>query len=115
MYKIKKYIIAISSMLITSVISLLVLSILTYLFKWQADKAMIGIIITYILAGVVGGVCIKTERRVRAAVGLGTLFFAILVLCSSIGFQIPFEFSSKFMLIWLLIISSSFIGMCCKR
>lgn len=114
MNKIKKYMIVLSIMIVVSVISLLVLSILTYLFKWQADKAMIGIIITYILAGVVGGVCIKTERRVRAAMGVGTLFVAILVLCSSIGLQIPFEFSGRLILIWLLIISSSFIGLCLR-
>ena len=115
MNKIKKYIFAISIMLITSVASLFVLSLFTYAFKWQADKAMIGIIITYVLAGVVGGVCVKTERRVRAAVGVGTLFVAVLVICAGIGFQIPFEFSMRFVLIWLLIVSSSFIGMCCKR
>ena len=114
MFKVKRYLIAISIMLLTSVVFLFVLSILTYMFKWQADKAMIGIIVTYILAGVVGGVCIKTERRVRTAVGLGTIFLAILVLCSSIGFQIPFEFSGRLILIWLLIISSSFIGQCLR-
>jgi hypothetical protein len=32
-------------MLLVAVLSLLLVSTLTFLFKWQADKAMIGIII----------------------------------------------------------------------
>lgn len=81
MNKIMKYIIAISIMLITSVISLLVLSILTYLFKWQADIATIGIIITYVLAGLSGGFILrKIEKKSLWKTVLDTLIASVLFL-----------------------------------
>ena len=62
MYIVKKYLIAISVMMITSIVSLLIVSALTYLFKWQSDMAMIGIIVTYVLAGLS---CVFTLRKIE--------------------------------------------------
>lgn len=121
MYKVKRYIIAIGMMLITSVVSLLVVSTFTYLFKWQADKAMIGIFVTYVLAGFIGGFCLRKgkrgeiRRKVIESLILANIFTFLLILFSYIIFQIPFELSSRFLLIWMLIVCSSFGGTCCKR
>lgn len=117
MYKIKKYMIAISVMLVVSIVSLLVLSTLTYLFKWQADKAMIGIIVTYVLAGFAGGICLRNETQIACRRKLiepfivATAYMLLLLLLSCFIFQIPFRFSIQFLMIWLLIVLSSFVAM----
>lgn len=125
MFKIKKYLIAIGMMIVASVVMLFVVSMLAYWFKWQADKAMIGIIGTYILVGCVGGLTLnKVEKNKggnskRIGIGkqiietliLSLMFIASLILCSCVGFQIPFELSNRFVLIWSLITCSIFGGM----
>ena len=80
----KKYLITVGVMLITSVISLLVLSILTYLFKWQADKATIGIIVTYALAVLLGGAVLwrmekVTKIKLFVEILLTSTFFVLLL------------------------------------
>jgi len=120
MYKIKKYMIAISVMLVVSIVSLFVVSTFTYLFKWQANKAMIGIIVTYVLAGFAGGICLRNEtqigyrRRLIEALIIGTAYMLLLLLLSCFIFQIPFRFSIQFLMIWLLIVLSSFVAMSLK-
>ena len=115
MNKIKNFVFAMGSMLAMTVISLLVVSALVYLFKWQADKAMIGIIATYIVVGFCGGICLRCKRKIMGAIVLGTSYMFLLVVCAYMGFRISFEFSGRCLLIWLLIICSSFGGMCMKK
>lgn len=122
MYNVKKYIMAIIVMVAIASVALLMLGTLTYFYKWQADKAMIGIIVTYVLTGFFGGFTLsRLEKREYGrkkgieTLVLGTLFVLLLTLGSSFGFQIPFSFSSRFVLIWLLVICSIFGGMCVKR
>ncbi|MBQ8519395.1 MAG: hypothetical protein IJ455_07345 [Agathobacter sp.] len=123
MRKIRGFVIAIIIMLIVSVMSLLVVTVLTYLFKWQADKAMIGIIVTYILAGFAGGMSLKWvapkeyhgEKTMGRKKGLEAWIlansFMLILLCVSIFVaQSPFEFSGRFLMIWSLLISSTFLG-----
>jgi len=118
MYKVKKYIVTICIMIIAAIVSLLVVSVLTYLFKWQSDKAMAGIVITYILSGLAGGFYLRNEgameirKNVIEAVLLSTLFIFSLIIFSSLVFKIPFGFSVRFLLIWLLVTCSLFGGMC---
>ena len=120
MCKVKKYCIAIGVMLVVSIVSLLVLSTCTYLFKWQANKAMIGIIVTYVLAGFAGGICLRNEtqigdrRRLIEALIIGTAYMLLLLLLSCFIFQIPFRFSIQLIMIWLLIVLSSFVAMSLK-
>ena len=115
MYKMKKYIISLSVMMLVSIISLVLVSALTYLFKWQADKAMIGIIVTYIVAGFFGGICLRCKRKIAGAIALGTSYMFLSVVCAYMGFGISFDFSKRCLLIWLLITCSSFAGMCMKK
>ena len=63
MFKVKRYIISVSTMVLVSVVLLVVLATLTYMFKWQADKAMIGIIVTYVAAGIVGGYVLRKAQK----------------------------------------------------
>lgn len=129
MYKVKSYLMAISIMLITSVISLFVLSLFTYAFKWQADKAMIGIIVTYVIAGVAGGFCLQKiqsredgikkcvsirKKMIEALILSGT-FMISLMIWSGIGLHHTFQLSSYTLLIWILIASSAFGAMYVKK
>ena len=113
----KRYVVSLGIMMVTVVVSLMIVSTLTYSFKWQADKAMVGIIVTYILAGFMGGVFVGKDgertirRNVIEAGGLSFLFLLFLVLCSGLGFHIPFEFTIRVFLIWLLIACGTFGGM----
>lgn len=125
MSRFKSTVICVGIMLLVAVLSLLLVSTLTFLLKWQADKAMIGIIVTYIVSGLAGGLCfgrmvkksyggrskIGNGKAVIEAVKLSTIFILILVLCSVIGFRIPFEFSDRFLLIWILIAGSVFVSL----
>lgn len=125
MEKMRRYVIAIGMMIATSVVSLVVVSVLAYWFKWQADKAMVGIIVTYVLVGFAGGKCLNKRAKERGrktafkkmeeSLFLATVFMLFVIACASWGLQIPFEFSRRFLLIWLLLISSVFVGMCMKR
>lgn len=124
MRKIRIYMIACILMLLTAFLSLVVLSSLTYCLKWQADKAMGGIIVAYILSGFAGGMGYKwipmsgyREKRLAGikekaldALVLSGLFLLILMLVSIVGLQIPFEVSGRLFLIIVLVISSCFLG-----
>lgn len=116
MRKMKNILVSIIVMGITAVIALLIVSALTYLLKWQADKAMIGIIVTYILAGFVGG---QTQRRLSheknmykklfEGILLGTIFMMVLVLLS-VFVGNPFVISGRMLMIWMLLAGSACLG-----
>lgn len=53
---IKSILLSLIIMGIVSVVMLLVLGVLTYILKWQASQAMVGITLTYIISGFVGGI-----------------------------------------------------------
>lgn len=124
MYKIKKYIFAISIMIIVAMLSLLVVSVLTYLLKWHADKAMVGIIVTYVLTGYVGGFCLSRYEKRRMAIdkpgGIGKkavetlllsgVFMLLLVGISVLGMKGVFEISIRFLVILTLLVCSTFLG-----
>lgn len=117
MYKMKRYITALAVMMVTAIVSLLIVSTLTYLFKWHADKAMVGIIVTYIFAGFIGGLFLGRdgERTIRKNILeagiLSFVFLLFLVLCSNFGLHIPFELTTRVFLIWMLIACGAFGGM----
>lgn len=128
MYKVKKYGIAIGVMLISSLVVLFIVSSLVYIFKWQSDKAMIGIIVTYIIAGVTGGFMLgyldkkreydadwssKKKRRIKQIlqVGLLTVMYLLLqILFSLILFKNGLEFSKRTLLILFLELISVYMG-----
>ncbi len=123
MRKIRSFVIAIISMLLVSLIALLVVSTLTYLFKWQADKAMVGIITTYILAGLAGGFCMKRiekkqysnpkigiGRKTIEALVLSNIFLLLIFVLSVFVLQNSFEISNRSLMIWGLLVSSTFLG-----
>lgn len=124
MYHVKKYAIAIGIMLVTSVVTLLLVSTLAYVFKWQADKAMVGIIVTYILAGFAGGFGMRwrekkedgkinsheIKKNVIETLLLSSMFMLFLLVVSIMRFQNVFMFSRRFLMIWGLMASSAFLG-----
>ena len=124
MYKVRKYIIAIVVMMATSMTLLLLISTLAYLLKWQSDKALIGIIVTYILAGFAGGFAFKRlekrqfENESKKGIGkkaveallVSNIFMLILLVASFFVLQNSFAVSGRFLMIWGLLMSSTFLG-----
>ena len=113
-----------------SVISLLILSLLTYSLKWNADKVEIGMIVTYILAGFFGGKFHKnnfkvktkeTEDAIREKSGslarkitdgclVATLFVVILFILSMLYLGESLTIASRLSMVWLLIAGSVCVG-----
>ena len=121
---IKKYLLAIVIMSMITVAMLFIVTTFTYAFKWQANQAMIGIVVTYIFAGLAGGICLRcfwkkeyvaeqkneiAKKAVEALI-LSTVFLLFLLLISILGLQIPFGFSGRFFMIWLLLFGATFLG-----
>lgn len=118
MEKCRRYVLGILLMGLVSMVSLLGVSVLTYWLKWQADKAMIGIIVTYILAGFSGGISLKLlnkekmklRRKGAEALIISNIFMIILLMISVIILKNPFEMSGRVLMIWGLVMSSAFLG-----
>lgn len=118
-------------MSLVSLFALLVLSVLTYVFKWKAPQAMIGITFTYILSGFAGGVGIggnicrrlkkgnlkasETEnisvgKKMVEAIFAASVFVGILILLSLLVVQNGFSLSGRFLMIWMLVTGSACLG-----
>ena len=117
MYKLKKYVIALCVMVVTTVLALLTLGMLVFCLKWQADKAMVGIIGIYILAAVSGGITLNRlgkreyrRRKIIETLVLGSLYSLLLIIVAVLGCKIPFRITSRFILIWLLFVCGTFCG-----
>lgn len=124
MKKMRVYVIACCCMMLTVVFGLVVLSTLVYYLKWQADKAMVGIIVVYMLSGFTGGVGYKwmqerqyvekcsvgIKRKATEALLLSAIFLFLLLCISILGLQIPFALSGRFLLIVALLMGSCFLG-----
>lgn len=117
---------------ITSCISLLVVSLLTYWLHWQADTAMLGITVTYILSGFLGGCSLRWKHllkkkqnmekvgvlteisnltgKLQEAILVGTLFMGILLLLSVLYIGSDFSVSTRLLTVWLLLIGSASLG-----
>lgn len=118
MKKIRNLILSIIIMLMVSMVSIVVLSILSYLYKWQADKALVGITITYILAGLIGGMAQKILNKEQKGIGqkmldgilTGLIFVGVLWIVSIFITQNPFLFTTRFLMILMLVIGSTCLG-----
>ena len=135
MGKIKSYVIAFVVMILVCVIMLTTVSVCSYMYKWYADKALIGITLTYILAGFWGGVVMKclekgscwrkrrknseenvvkeeknTAKKMQEAILLGSLFMLFLTVVSITGIGNSFEISGRMLLIWMLLTGSACLG-----
>ena len=119
--KIKKVInlaVAIITMFFVSAISLFAVIILSYIYKWQADKALVGITITYILAGFAGGITQRILEKREKSLGrkmlegilLSILFMLLLLSLSFFVIQDPFILSSRFLMIFMLLAGSTSLG-----
>lgn len=119
----RKYVMVLGSMVVVSIVGLLVVSLLTYLFKWQADKAMIGIIVTYILVGIAGGVTFgkldkkegilnekKRGKKIIQAGILTSVYLIFLIVGSVFLFENTLEFSKQTLLIMFLELGSVYMG-----
>lgn len=117
MRNMKKYIIPILIMSVVSILMLLAVSVLAYIYKWQADKALIGITGTYILAGLAGGLGLRRVsftkdmgKKLLEGILLGSSFMILSVVASVFITDISPEVSGRFLLIWMLITGSASLG-----
>lgn len=118
MKKLGNVILTVVVMMAVSCISLAVISILANINKWQSDKALLGIIITYIIAGFVGGFLPKIRNREKQKMGrqiaesivTASAFMLVLVLASAFALETPFRLSQRFFMIWTLLIGSTYFG-----
>lgn len=118
MRRIGNFIIIIMIMFLIAAISLLFVSAISYLYKWHADKALIGITVTYILAGFGGGLVQKKMSRESKRMGkkmlegilLGTIFIGIILLIAVLILENPFAVSSRFFMLWMLVAGSCCLG-----
>ena len=105
-------------MLIVSMVSLVILSALTYFYKWQAYQAQVGITLTYIISGFLGGFlsCMigehSREKRNLLICGmiLGTIYLAVLLAVSVLIAANEAWDIVQIILIWLLLSASSALG-----
>jgi putative membrane protein (TIGR04086 family) len=118
MRKIGNFVITLIVMMLVSLLCLCVVGILSYIYKWQADKALVGITITYILAGFTGGITQKIlnkekrkiKQKMLEGILTGLIFVGGLVIASVFIIQSPFMFSTRFFMILMLIIGSTCLG-----
>ena len=129
MKKITNIIVGILAMVMVSAIFLMGLSVLVFVFKWQASKAIIGIMVTYILAGIGGGLTmkwyLKKEMRRQSCCGIrdetvvtikekvtevfcASTFFIIILWLLSIVLKINGSIElGRFFLVWMLVSGST--------
>lgn len=115
---IKSFLLSLFTMGMVSVLSLLLLSALTYIYKWQASQAMAGIILTYIVAGILGGVvygvlkhgCPSLRERIVEGGILGGIYVGLLfVLAIAVSDGAPLEYN-RWLSIVLLVVCSTIFG-----
>ena len=113
----KQIVIPIVAMILTAAIMLFAVSILSYIYKWQADKALVGITITYIATGFIGGVIKKKvsdetdiTKRLLEGIVLGSVFMFLLIGGSILFTENSLAISSRFLMIWMLITGSASLG-----
>ena len=126
-YTIKTTLFAVIIMGITSAATLVILSVFTYLFRWQAPQVQVGIILTYIISGFLGGVLpsmigeggkkkeVKnTERSTKNAlikgITQGTIYMAVLLSISILLSANENWDMVQILLIWILLSVSSTLG-----
>ncbi|MBR2046784.1 MAG: DUF3792 family protein [Agathobacter sp.] len=123
MRKIRNMIIALVLMIICSLVCLLIVSIFAYNYKWQADKALVGITITYILAGFAGGLALRFLEKSEKGIGqkmlegilLASFFMGILFIGSVCLIQNPMVITSRFLMIWMLLVGSTCLGQVVRK
>ena len=100
-----------------SIVLLLGLSVLTYIFKWKADIALVGITFCYIAVGFFGGKVkaiwsyeISVGRKIIDGLFIGTLYMLGLLAVSTFLIGNEFVVESRFFMIWMLIMGSATLG-----
>ncbi len=108
--------IPVAGMLLGSAVLLFILCLAIYCFKWQVQQAQIGITVTYILTGILGGVilryCKTSEWRYPYIIGMlpGTLYMLLLlILSANVIPQQAWDFG-QLVAVWLLLVCGSELG-----
>lgn len=125
---IKRMLLSLVIMGITSVIALVILSILTFQLKWQAPQVQVGITLTYIISGFLGGFLpnvmgksrmkkkgvgdTETSVKIVLVKGItqGTIYIAVLLSISILLSANEGWDMVQIFLIWILLSVSSSLG-----
>ena len=124
-YAIKNILLSVVIMGILSMITLVILSVFTYDLKWQASQAQVGLTLTYIISGFVGGFlsCIvrgdrkkkkHEENSLKNALSygmtLGTIYMAVLLSISILISANTNWDMGLILLRWILLSTSCVLG-----
>lgn len=127
-YTIKTTLLSVIIMGIVSSSALVILSVFTYLFKWQAPQAQLGITLTYIISGFLGGFLPsvigesgKNKKEVKntensmkttlmKSVTQSTIYMSILLLISILISKSESWDIGQIVLIWILLVCSNALG-----
>lgn len=120
MVNLKKLIVSNVVMLLVSLFMIMLVSVITYVFRWQADLAMIGITFSYIIAGYCGGICLKfscLKEEEKSIAGkmlqamVASMLFVLILLGISFGIlgnEIIVD--GRLLLIAMLLVGSATLG-----
>ena len=113
----RQILLSLISMTIVAILMLLIISVLSYIYKWQADKALVGITLTYIVTGFIGGWTFKRKaqevdgaKKLIEGICLGSMFMFLLIGSSVVFTENSFGISGRFFMIWMLLVGSSCLG-----
>ena len=113
----KKWMVSLVTATVIALAMLFLLSVLTYIFKWQADVAHIGIVITYIITGWTGGVVLKRFSEKERLGGhmleaglFGLLFMLFMYVVACFFEEEILLISENGYVIWILIVGSTALG-----
>ena len=113
----KQILVSIIVMIIIALTMLLIISLLSYIYKWQADKALVGITLTYIVTGFIGGWTLRRKapeidgtKKLIEGICLGTTFMVLLIGSSLLFTENTFSISGRFFMIWMLLVGSACLG-----
>lgn len=127
-HTIKNTLLSVVLMGIVSVITLVILSVLVFLLKWQAPQAQVGITLTYIVSGFFGGFffcSMRKSRKQKEEVGstgdfmkntlvygmtLGTIYMAVLLALSILISANEYWDLVLIFLRWILLSASCVFG-----
>lgn len=123
--KVKNTIITLLFMGILTILLLMMIGVSTYCLKLQADKAMLLIIVVYILVGLSGGIIHELLERFHAkktgfypsllqkilyGTGIGSVYMLILLVLAISTVKASIDDYVRLVTLWLMVCGSCILG-----
>ena len=121
MRKFRELFLTMAAMGLTSFLLLILIGMVTYFLKWQADTVMLCMTMVYIITGFLGGMvhrtlCPQKEKynelfqKIGWGLLVGCMYMALLFVLSVIGLKNDTFDVGRIFLIWFLMAGSGAIG-----